>query len=488
MNIRTVNFWTANVLQLATIVLLSTIGIAPISAADQWTNLNGTSTVTAEMLGMWNGRVLLKLENGRRVSVKKEDLRAESRIQAEARFEELQQRLRQRTDEIKMIAEEASAPAPKEILSGEATGLAAVPDSPQYDPVAEGADLRQTLVGIRDQVLAGHLRVLYDTLPASHQKAADELFATMLAKVDAQSIDASRQTLHGVGELILTRQRWLFSHPRMALMNDSQQAELLSSAAFLRVMFSDEVLSIETMRGRSLGETLAKIDEIIAPYLYASLNNPTTGISSMQPDFEVSPAADGKMVAKIVLPLLGPIATQTFVSLEGRWAWGETANAFQEAVQEAKKSLEQVPDNSVSLPPAAQTELAKVDQALNALMQAKTRQEFHRVLDGILPVIAKLVNDWSGYQPPAMPGIAGTMGGAGGYGAEGGYSGEPGYAEMMNSGGSDMSGVNPAGMGIAMPGSPGSAGSPSLAPTGSSSGPGMPGAAAPPALQLPGQP
>jgi len=388
-----------------------------------------------------------------------------------------------------MIAEEASAPAPKAILSGETSGVATVPDSPRYDPVPEGSDLRQTLVGIRDQLLAGHVRVLYDTLPASHQKAADDLFAAMLKKVDAQGFDASRRTLHGVGDVIVTRQRWLFTHPRLALMNDSQQAELLSSAEFMRVMFSEDVMSVEAMRGRSLGETLAKIDEIIAPSVYASLNNPTTGISSMQPDFEVAPAADGKMVAKVVLPLLGPILTQTFVNVEGRWAWGESATAFQQSVQEATKSLELAPDNSINIPAMAQAELAKVDQAVNALMQAKTQQEFHRALDVILPVIAQLVNDWSGYKPPAMPGMGGSMAGpmgspmggvmgsAGGFGPEGGYSGEAGYGEMMNSGGSAMSGANPPGMGIAMPGSPGSSG-----------GTGAPGMVTPPTLQSPGQP
>jgi len=453
----------------AAIFLLSVVGsMTPVVAADQWTNLHGTSTVTGEMLGMWNGRVLLQLENGRRVSVKKEDLRADSRIQAEARFEELQERLRQRTEEIKMIAAEASAAAPKAILAGETSGMTTAPDSPRYEPVPEGSDLRQTLVGIRDQLLAGHVRVLYDTLPASHQKAVDDLFKTLLTKIDAQSLDANRRALHGVGEVIVTRQRWLLSHPRLALMNDSQQAELLASAAMLRVLFAEEMMSIEALKDRSLGETIAKIDEIFAPYLFASLNDPTTGISSMRPDFEVAPGADGKMVAKVVLPLLGPIYTQTFVGVEGRWAWGESATAFQQSVQEMANSLEQAPDHSANLPPAVQSELAKVDQAVNALLRAQTRQEFHRVLDEILPVIAQLVNDWSGYKPPAMPGIAGAMGGAGGYGLEDGYPGGEGYADMMSSGSSDMSGATPTGMGMGMPGTPGSV--------------------TPPQLQLPGQP
>jgi hypothetical protein len=439
--------------KLAPTVLFLALAVAWLtsaSAADQWTNLQGTSTVTAEMLGMWNGRVLLKLENGRRVSVNKEDLEAKSRIQAEARFEELQQRMRERSDEIKLIAEEASAPAPKNPLGTAAAGGPALPDSPRYVAVPEGSDLQKTLAGIRDQVMAGHIRVLYDTLPASHQKAFDGLFSAMLAKADAQSLDANRQTLHNIGEMVISRQRWLLSHPRLATMNDSQQAKLLSTAAFLRVMFSEDVMSIEAMKGRSFGETLAKIDEVIAPYLFASLNDPTSGISSMQPDFEVAPGADGKMVAKVVLPLIGPIYSQTFVNLEGRWAWGESATGLTESIQEATKNLEQSPDNSANIPASAQAALTQLDQAVNALMQAQTRQEFHRVLDESLPIVAQFVTEWSGYQQPPVQGLAGPYGSVG---PEGGYSGEAGYAEMMSSSG-EMLGSSAAGMASPMPGSP----------------------------------
>lgn len=452
----------------------------PVSAADQWTNLHGTSTVTAEMLGMWNGRVLLKLENGRRVAVKKEDLRAESRIQAEAKFEELQQRMLERKEEIKLIADEASAPGPRNLLGGSSAGGPAVPDSPRYTPIPEGSDLRETVVGIRDQVFAGHIRVLYDTLPASHRQAVDDAFTAMLAKIDAQALDANRQTLHGVGEVIVNRQRWLFSHPRLALMNDAQQAELLSAAAFLQLICSEDVMSIEAMKGRSLGESLAKINELIAPYLFTAINDPNTGVSSMPLNFEVTPGADGKMIAKMVLPLLGPIYTQTFVSVEGRWAWGESATSLRESLQVMTQSLQQAPDNSANLPASIQAELAKIDQSVGALMRAQTRQEFHRVLDEVLPVIAELVNEWSGYQPPAVRGLAGPYGGAGGAGPEGGYAGEMeygemdemGYGEMMGSGSSGMSGATPAGPA-------------GLAP----SGPGVPGGpGAPPTLQLPGQP
>ncbi len=450
MIIRFVNLRATRLIAATAFWLLAEPWIVPVSAADQWTNLQGTSTVTAEMLGMWNGRVLLKLENGRRVSVNKEDLEAKSRIQADARFEELQQRMRERSEEIKLIAEEASSPAPKGIPGGRSSGEPAMPTSPRYVPVPEGSDLRQTLVGIRDQVLSGHARVLYDTLPASHQKAFDDLFTAMLAKVDSQSLDSNRRTLHGVGEVIISRQRWVFSHPRLASMNDSQQANLLANAAFLRVMFSEEVMSIEAMKGRSLGETLAKIDEIIAPYLFASLNDPSTGVSSMQPDFEVAPGADGKMIAKVVLPLIGPIFSQTFVSLEGRWAWGESATSLSESMQEATRSLEQSADNSANIPTSAQTELAKIDQAVEALMRAQTRQEFHRVLDEALPVIAQMVTDWSGYQPAAVQGLAGPYGGGG---PESGYSGEAGYEAMMNASG-DMSGLDAAGMEMTTPGSP----------------------------------
>jgi hypothetical protein len=207
----------------------------------------------------------------------------------------------------------------------------------------------------------------------------------------------------------------------------------------LRSLFAEDVMSIEAMKSRPFGETLAKLDEILAPSLYASINNPVSGFSSFRPDFEVAPAGDNKMVAKVVLPIIGPILSQTFVNAEGRWAWGDSATALKDSLQAASKELEQAPERAAGLPFAVQTELAKVDQAVGVLMQSPTRQDFHRRLDEVLPVIAEIVTQWSGYKPQAMQALAGPM-------ADGAFTTEGMTEEMFNAANPGANFGSPAGM------------------------------------------
>jgi len=383
---------------------------SPAAGADQWTNLHGTTTVTGDLLGMWNGRVLLRLEGGRRVTVKMEDLRADSRIQAEKLFEQLQQRMRQRSDEIRVIAEEASAPAPKDALELTDTAALGIDAAPAYQVPAPGAPLRDTLVAIRDQLFAGHPRVFFDTLPPSHQQSLDQLTKLALAKIDNVALESSRKTLLATGDLIISRQRWLFSHPRLAALNDQKQAEVLKTAQMLRVIFADDILSVAALQAQPLAESIAKLDTAVAPYLHAFLNDPVTGISMLKPDIDVEPAADGKMVGKLVLPVIGPIFSQTLVAAEGRWAWGESADVLPVAIQAGMTSLEALPDGAIPLMPTAQAVTNQLDQVVSSLQQAQTRQEFHRKIDEFWPQVVALVNQWSGYQPPNLGGLAGQSG------------------------------------------------------------------------------
>lgn len=377
-------------------------------AADQWTNLSGTNTVSGDLVGLWNGRVLLRLDGGRRVAVKMGDLRADSRIQAEKRLEELTERMREQSAAIRMHADEASAPAPKTYLEGrtEEGSIGSVPDAPEYRPVDEGADLEMTLTSIRDQILAGHLRILYDTLPATQQQAVDQWFKTMVSKVDGGSFDSGREAMASLGELILSRQSWLMSHPRMAQLEQSDRDELLEQAFLMRQFFSEEVMGIEQLRSRPFGESLAKLNDLIAPHLHAGLNDPSTGFASMAPNIQVEALEEGKMVGKLVLPFVGPLLSQNFVASEDRWAFGDSPDTLTVGLRAMTEQLESLPNNSIALPASMQSIAGKVSVAVTALEQAKTRQEFHRQLDQIMPELAEIVNEWSGFDPAAM-GVAG---------------------------------------------------------------------------------
>jgi len=196
------------------------------------------------------------------------------------------------------------------------------------------------------------------------------------------------------------------SHPRMAQLESSDRDELLKQALLMRQLFSDDVMGIAQLRSRSFGESLAKLNDLIAPDLHAGLNDPSTGFAAMVPNIQVESLEEGKMVGKLVLPFVGPIFSQNFVAAEGRWAFGDTPDTLTESIREMTAQLESLPNNSIPLPASLQPVVGKVSAAVAALEQAKTRQEFHRLLDQIMPELAEMVNEWSGFNPAAM-GVAG---------------------------------------------------------------------------------
>lgn len=375
-------------------VSLVPVGLGTTAAsADQWTSLTGSSTVSGEMIGMWNGRVLLRLDGGRRVSVRMEDLRAESRIQAEKRLVEIQERLQQTRDEIRAIAEEAEAPAPPQ-------ASAELPAAPSYDPPQPGADLQSTLVAIGDQTLAGHPRIFYDTLPASHQELVDELLATGLAKINTESFESTRSTLGALAELVLTRQRWLLSHPRFAQLPEAQQAAILDAANLVRALAADDVLGLAALRSRPIAESVTAINDAVSSHIYRLVSEYSSSFAMLLPELQIEPASDESMSVKVVLPVVGTVGSATYTQVEGRWAAGENAEAAANRWKEMQQSIEPIPDGSLRLPAAAEPVIAQLDDAVVALQQVTTRQAFHRALDEVLPPLVAAINDWSGYQPP----------------------------------------------------------------------------------------
>jgi hypothetical protein len=414
-----------SLISLAATVIILLISLGTSRAADQWTNLTGTSTITGEMLGMWNGRVFLKLEGGRRVSVKMSDLRADSRIQAEKRFEKLQEQILRRSDEIRSVATEATAAAPKEAQTP--------PPAPAYQPPADNVDLQTTLQGLRDQLLAGHVRVLYDTLPSSQRAAVDQWFQLAIRKLEPTSVDAGRKSLESLGDLIVSKQRWLFSHPVVETFVAGKEQQVLAIGIGLKQLFSDQVTSMQSLRSRDLGQSLTEIDNALAPLIFnASGGEATLSLASSMMQIQTAPSQDGGTIAALSIPLAGSFGPKVFYPSEGRWIWwGDKPDTASARWQAWTQSLSGLSDDSVPLSPALAGLTGVMDQQLAGLKSATSREEFHRELDLLIPQLMAIINigmNQLAAQAAAQPG---GQGGAQGYpgaatGAMEGQSGPPG--------------------------------------------------------------
>jgi hypothetical protein len=240
----------------------------PFVQAEKWTSLTGNRTVEATMVGMWDNQVVLLLAGGRKINVPMDSLIAESRIQAGQLAAQLQQQRKALTSEIKKVAEEAAAPAPDP--------LPEPPAAPDYEAPASGMSPDETLQAISTQIQNGHIAVIYDALPPSYRKRIDSLVQLTLTKLEPEALSQPLSQLHSLADLIVTRQNWILSHPRLLdsvgqegtlnAAGDVIQKLALPAANLLRAGIPADQAAIDSIQQIGFAKWLHQQDAAIAPY------------------------------------------------------------------------------------------------------------------------------------------------------------------------------------------------------------------------------
>ena len=162
----------------AIVAALSVIGVCA-AQAELWTDLRGTRTVEARMIGLWGDSVILELTGGKRVSVKLEDLRSESRIQAQKLANQLKVSRADRVSELQGNAAAASAAAPQPLPTPS--------PAPSYKPPQANASVSDFINQIDDAITDGHLVAVYDALPPSYRKDVDEVVKLTASQLNQAS-------------------------------------------------------------------------------------------------------------------------------------------------------------------------------------------------------------------------------------------------------------------------------------------------------------
>ena len=376
------------ILRLSIVVFVSVLSLIRLNA-EEWTNLRGTSTVVGKLIGIWNGRAILRLDDGRQLLVKLDDLKSDSRIQAQDLQVDIDKRVKERVAEMDAIAVDAAAPAPPTLPSPK--------PAPSYQPPNDAADLPTALEHLQSQAVAGHIRVYFDALPKTHREQADELMKLGLQKFDPGSWELTRSTLHRLSEVAVAKQRWLFSHPKFASIGDTERASWLTVAAAFRLVGTSENASFEKLQASPVADTVAKFDDILAPYIHQA----SDVISLAIPNYEVETGQNGAMVAKVVLPFVGTIQSMSMVQIEGRWVEGTTVEEAQTKWASYKTSLDAIPNGSIRLSSPAEAVLNDLSVLVTKLEQAKNRSEFHRAIDDASGELGTAIASWAGVKSQA---------------------------------------------------------------------------------------
>ncbi|MEL6105264.1 MAG: hypothetical protein AAFU85_04475 [Planctomycetota bacterium] len=413
---RSSRIWT---LGLTTIVLAA--ATSSNAFAERWTSLHSSRTVEAQFIGLWGESVILQLEDERRVTVNINELVAESRILARELGERQRQRREELVDGIRSDAAAESAPAPDPLPRPRTP--------PAYQQYSGGDGLLERLEWLEEQTNNGHVIALFDCLPASYQSDIDQLAKKAAGKANQSAASKGITAIHSIGDLIVTRQRWLFSHPRIEAIPDEASGMLkegvLAFGGLIRDGLDPDEFSLEKLQQTSLRGWLMGFDNRIAPYLLAIQDLvKSTGVP--QASFKVlSETAEGASVSVGVGP-----GQQVFnvIRVDGAWVPAQWAPAeWSKMVQDAHATLDQIPDGSLGNQAAVAPFV--IGPYVEPAMSAASARDLHAVMDQwfdqVIPMV-QMAAQMAGAQ-------MGGPGGAGGPGARGNSAQYGGYEEYEES-------------------------------------------------------
>ncbi len=422
---------------------LSLIGLAA-AQAEQWTNLLGTHTVEARLVGLWGDSAILELAGGKRVAVKLADLRGESRIQARKLAQELETARASRVSELKGNASVATAKAPQP--------LPKPPAAPAYQPPQANMGVAEFIDQIDGAINDGHLIAVYDALPPSYRKDVDDVVKLTASKLNESSWQVIVGTLQRLGDVIINHQTWFLSNPRIQALPpkdlDAVEEQILPLADLMRVGLTPEATSLNQLQTIRFGQWLTERDEVIAPYLAQLVDQ--IGLSIGR---QVTVKSEKEGAAVISVEQEGAARDIELISIDGYWVpktiadeWAKNIDSLKGDISGTTQTLEVLSGLLVIFNPM-----------LNPMANSQTSAQFHSAMDGLFsPTAQTLVTTFAGILGKA-PVVASNQNNGRGNSGFGGYNEDYGD-DMEDDMGDDMSGGYGGSGPAAFPGAPGGPG------------------------------
>jgi hypothetical protein len=354
-------------------------------SAESWTDLRGTRTIDARMVGLWGDTVVLELTSGKRVSVKLDSLRSESRIQARRMAKKMDQERVQQIQDLEQTSIAAAAAAPDPIPTPE--------PAPPYQPPSTDLELEPYLQQIDQAIAAGHVLAIYDSLPPSHRKDVDEVVAMVLNKVDPNSFEMLIRCLHRSGMVLVTHQNWLMTSPRIEAMPESAKEQLtgpiMSLAGLLNATLDSDLASLSNMKSEPFGKWLAKFDQASCDYLHQahrSIGRPiqrTITIESTRDEQTQVTVQSGDDQFKT-----------TLVKVDGYWLPSSYAGPnWDQMIEDLKKAIEASDGSSLLRPLYEKAALAM--PVLDTLERSSNANDFHASIESLVEFVATTLPEFS---------------------------------------------------------------------------------------------
>lgn len=419
---------SAAALLTAALLAQTILGTTEVSA-ETWTSLRGTHSVDAKMVGLWGDSVVLLLNSGRRVSVKLDDLRSESRIQAQKLAKELDSARGQRVQELKGQASAAAAPAPNPIPTP--------PAAPAYVPPKPNQSSTNFFAEFDQAIASGHILAIYDSLPPSYRQDINDIVQLTAQRTDPAAWQMLVGTVGQIGATLETRQNWFLSSPRVQALPAEQiqmaQGPLVTLAGLMRVACDPQAMHPQTLQTMDFREWLIQRDQAIAPYLAQLFQQ--LGRDSLR---QVTVESESNGVAVASIDVEGSKRKVTYVWVDGYWVPKSLAETWATSVQNWKQAPE---SNLGTAMAAASLVLQPIAVGLNSMQSASDAGSFHEAMETVFTPAQTVIMSVA-----AMMGrninLAGRSNNQNGYGGYGDEFGDDFDGEMMNGYEAEMMGMD----------------------------------------------
>jgi hypothetical protein len=359
-------------------VAIFLVGQTPTVRAETWTLLQGNNSFEAQFIGVWKDDVILQNSDGKRKAFKlvagfPESLRGDSRIQARNMAKQGAAERAKRIEAMNREAEAATAAAPDK--------LPQPPPASKYTPPQKDAAIGEFIKQVNDALTGGHLRVLYDFRPESYRQDISELVKLAANKTSPETFQAIVGAPHRLGDLIVTRQNWLLSSPRLNNFPADQRVKaewtLLGLANVLRNGLSADAIQLETLQSRDFADWLDSWDNTVAPYVAEMIQKSGIDLAS-----HTTVKSESEGTAIISTGTIDSPVDMVMVLVDGFWVPKDTADSWASNVEQTKQQIAETADGEYLQTVALMSGL--INKSLDPLEQADRPDEYHRALDAIL--------------------------------------------------------------------------------------------------------
>ena len=347
--------------------------LGPGARAETWTNLQGTSTIEAKMIGLWEESVILQLSDGRRRTIKLEQLRGDSRIQAR---NIAKQQAAARDERIKQLKQDASG-----MTAAAPSPLPLPPPAAPYSPPQKDASIGDFVKQVNDALTAGHLRVLYDFRPPSYRQDIRDLIQLAASKTSPETFDTMTSVPFRLGDVIVTRQNWLFAGPRFANVPAQQREKakwtLLGLANVLQQGIGPTAIQLATFQNGEFESWLESWDNKTSPYVAEMIQKSELDLAG-----NTSVVSEAEGTATISTGSGSSKSDVEMVLVEGFWVRKSTADTWAADAEQAKTKINDTADGQYL---ADQAVMAKLLGAmLDSIAKTDSADQFNQSFDTVL--------------------------------------------------------------------------------------------------------